>query len=274
MRVEIIIVVVPSVLSIAGGVFTLLSYALFPSTRSSAQVLAVYLSFAGMCYGGLTFFHSLIGDSPVLCSITAAAAAYFNNVALFTTVVVANFMRRIFFGVTGPGSDSAHSSGAGSAMVLSRLDNAVIWLLPGALAALPFSTGHYGRNENDIFCWIEGSEEGSNDNLHDTFSHVWQLTVIGIPAASGIIYNFCVYYNILRSVKAWRNMEGANQANIDVVMAVINRIRWYPIILAVVYIMPLVHRLYHFATGDNTSLLSALGAGSLKMQGGTRQNVT
>jgi hypothetical protein len=36
--------------------------------------------------------------------------------------------------------------------------------------------------------------------------------------------------------------SGSNQVDLDSVMAVINRIRWYPIILAVVYILPLVHR--------------------------------
>lgn len=123
-----------------------------------------------------------------------------DNAALFTTVVVANYMRRIFFGLTG-------SSNSGGAMSLSIQDNAFIWVLPAILAALPFTTGHYGYNDDDIFCWIEGVGEGGNDHMRDAFSLLWQGLVVGIPAAIGICYNFWVYYSILKNVKAWKNVR-------------------------------------------------------------------
>ena len=118
-----------------------------------------------------------------------------DNTSLFTTIVVARFMYRIFFGMM------SHSESAGS-MKLSARAVVFIWVIPALLAALPFSTGHYGRNDDDMFCWIEGMNDESNDNHQaKVFSLVWQAVVVGIPVISGISYNVWVYYSILKNIQ-------------------------------------------------------------------------
>jgi hypothetical protein len=92
-------------------------------------------------------------------------------------------MRRIFIGMTSP---QEHTG----VMKLSIGHYLFIWLLPAVLAVLPLTTGHYGHNENDIFCWVEGmSNEDGVNKMHNLFSFLWQLMTVGLPVTVGISYN-------------------------------------------------------------------------------------
>ena len=112
--------------------------------------------------------------------------------------VVASYMRRIFFGVTGQGDRSG--SGSGGGMNIRPASYLFIWGLPAVLAVLPLTTRNYGHTENDVFCWIAHDEE---DAKSVAFSKLWQAVTVGIPATVGVGYNMWVYYRIMRGIHAW-----------------------------------------------------------------------
>ena len=146
-------------------------------------------------------------DTPTSVTNYVLMCTYADNAALFTTVVVASYMRRIFFGLT--------NQSISGPMNLSLANYAFIWVLPAILSALPFTTRHYGRNEDDIFCWIKGGRSGDdNDRVHDFFSFFWQAVVVGLPAGIGISYNFWVYFKILQSIRTWSNVSEATPFSI------------------------------------------------------------
>ena len=52
-----------------------------------------------------------------------------------------------------------------------------------------------------MFCWI-ADKDADNESTEDAISMMWQTIVVGIPALSGVLYNFYVYFRIFRKIRA------------------------------------------------------------------------
>ena len=125
---------------------------------------------------------------------------------------------------------------------------------PLIYALLPFSTKSYGKNENTLSCWIL-----INDEVKDA-SDAWQLIFFGFVFLA-ICFTSYVYFSVfykftdlrvslifialvaalfIHSMPSFSQDRGSETSN--KIVDAIDRVKWYPIILVVVYIVPFLIR--------------------------------
>jgi hypothetical protein len=252
-------------LSVFGGLFTLLSYLSFPSYRSPSQVYALWLAVAAIGYGIIPFF-SFVYSDPLICKIVGFLDNYFYLTALFTTAVIANCMRQIF--LLEPSHSSAISSSSSPRsslkLALQPKNYLFVWLLPFCLNLLPLLTNHFGRVENggSHLCWIETESKSKRRN---NLGLIWMGVTMYIPLLLCFLFNAYVYIAIWQRVKTWKvclsplplsplhlsltvlpslaHVPQIISPEISLKLGIaINRIAWYPVILVLVYIFPVIYR--------------------------------
>ena len=189
-------------LSIFGGVFTILSYYLFPLSRSPSQVYALWLAIAAIGYGSIPFFSFLNHDHPIICKLTGFIDNYFYLTAIFTTAVIANCMKQIFLVGDEP-SHQTYQTRESIKLAIQPKNYVFVWILPLFLNLLPLTTHHFGLVENGgmHLCWIKTD---SDDIRRNQIGLIWMGVTMYIPLLICFFFNASIYFSIRQKVKAWR----------------------------------------------------------------------
>lgn len=139
-------------------------------------------------------FLPILYRSPLACKIYGGTSTYFTLISLFSTVVVADCMRKIFLRY---GSQSQE----GSIVQVQKEYYIFVFLFPLTFVWLPATTNSFGINDHDIFCWIK--IDSSND-LHNDIGFMWILLTFYVPYLCGICFNTYVYANVFYWVSVWK----------------------------------------------------------------------
>lgn len=182
-----LVVLIASTLSIVGSLFTILTYLLFPDLRSKSQVFAIWLAVAALGYC-LPVYFAEYNHLKYFCRLYGPIVIYFDLVAVFTTVVVANIMYDIF-------------ATCGQRIQIVRKHYIFVFVAPLILVSLPFTTNHYGSSGGELFCWIKTSTGNVKRNR---LGYMWEGVTFFIPLCAALIYNFWVYGYIILRVKQWQ----------------------------------------------------------------------
>jgi hypothetical protein len=224
---QMIFVVISGILSILGGIFTISTFLLFPSLRARSQVFAIWLAICGIFSGLVPLCRQYYINKHAWCAFVGAVDNYFYLVALFTTVTIANCIRMIFL---------VDSTGSTTGRLDVKLRHYIfVWICPLCLTALPTVTNHYGRNENALSCWIITD---SSSQMRNHIGYLWQGVTLYFPLLLAFIFNIYVYVSVTHLVKSW----DASSTVSEKLQAIVNRIRWYPVVLFAVYIFPTMQR--------------------------------
>jgi hypothetical protein len=112
------------------------------------------------------------------------------------------------------------------------------------LAILPATTDNYGPAEG--ICWI---------TIHGdkyTAGSIWRMTMLYVPLWIVIVYNFAVYYQVIRQIK---KLESITSCNLEYINQVINKLRMYPIILTFTWLPANINRIVAIFDPDHPSLI-------------------
>ncbi len=130
---------VPAILSILGGSFMLLSFAVFPKLRNPFGKISMWLAISGIGTG----LYPLMGNHGVrsaLCYIQSFVGTYFTLVSMFTSTIIVTAIYQIFY-------SSTVSSIVTFDVTLLKI--AYAWGLSAVLSLLPFTTNSYGIDDYD-----------------------------------------------------------------------------------------------------------------------------
>jgi hypothetical protein len=191
-------------LSIGGGLFTILSYYLFPLSRSPSQVYALWLAIAAIGYGSIPFFSFLNHDHPMICKMTGFFDNYFYLTAIFTTAVIANCMKKIFLGGDEQSQHQTYQTRESYIKLAIQPKNYLfVWVFPLFLNLLPLSTNHFGPVENGgiHLCWIKTD---SNDIRRNHIGLIWMGVTMYIPLLLCFFFSASIYFSIWQKVRAWK----------------------------------------------------------------------
>ncbi len=70
-----------------------------------------------------------------------------------------------------------------------------VWGFPLIFACIPLITNHYGRNDDDIFCWINSN---SSSSKHNQIAILEQFLCFYIPFLLILVYNIYVYVVVFK----------------------------------------------------------------------------
>lgn len=182
--------------------------------------------------------------SHLACKIYGGTSTYFTLISLFSTIVVADCMRKIFLRFSSQSQDSVQV-----VQVLKEY-YLFVFLFPLTFVWLPATTNSFGINDHDLFCWIKID---SSDEVHNDIGSMWIIVTFYLPYVCGICYNTYVYANVFYWVSVWKvlsfcifkiSLQAKRRSPLeaDRLMSVVERIKWYPIILLACYTVPLIHR--------------------------------
>jgi hypothetical protein len=130
-------VVIPSILSIFGSLFIIVSYVTFQKLRSSVGTYVLWFALSGFGNSLYPFLGSGDDGSP-LCIIQSLIGTYFLLSTFFTSTILSHLLYSIF-----------HRPSR-QPIQISILEYLYCWGLPIILVCIPFTTNSYGR-DNDRF---------------------------------------------------------------------------------------------------------------------------
>mmetsp|Transcript_16289 Transcript_16289/g.24546 ORF Transcript_16289/g.24546 Transcript_16289/m.24546 type:complete len:243 (+) Transcript_16289:65-793(+) len=214
-------------LTISGSLFTISTYFIFPESRTTSQVFAVWLAIGALGVIGSSFYGHL-------CITSAVTVSYFSLITICTAIVVSTSIRRIFDGYRRDLFDQRHIQ-----FQIETWHYAFVWGTPLVLAALPLTTDSYGRNDGDIYCWIKTDFEEGNE-VRNHIGYMWEVVTFYAPLVLGVGYISVVYSRVIGHINGWKNDSvGTSRKKAQ---RVVSRLYWYPIILVAVYILPFTRR--------------------------------
>ena len=119
---------------------------------------------------------------------------YFALVTLFTTVIYSVTIARLFATLNSSSNVNRHT------IVVKPVHVVFVWILPFFLALLPFTTGSYGRNRSDLYCWIKTDTQNTATN---TAGFMWEFFALYLWVILAMGYNFYVYSTVVRRIHQW-----------------------------------------------------------------------
>jgi hypothetical protein len=138
-------------------------------------------------------FLPMLYRSHLACKIYGGTSTYFNLISLFSTIVVADCMRKIFLRYSSQSQDTA-------VQVLKEY-YFFVFLFPLTFVWLPATTNSFGINDHDLFCWIKID---SSDEVHNDIGFMWIIVTFYLPYVCGICFNTYVYANVFYWVSVWK----------------------------------------------------------------------
>jgi hypothetical protein len=179
------LVVLATSLSLMGSMFTFSTYIIFDGLRTPSQTFALWLGVGSTGYGLLTFFRDAASEYHLICVITGVFETYMNQVAIFTTVVVADCMRRILISI--PNHLQEYT------VRIEIWHFILVWIVPMPLSLLPLITHSYGRGFHEESCWIENNYAG----------FLWMAGIFYLPFFISLLFNGWVYSTIYFQIQNW-----------------------------------------------------------------------
>lgn len=125
----------------------------------------------------------------------AANIGYFALVTLFTTVIYSVTIARLFATLNSSSNVNKHT------IVVKPSHIVFVWILPFGIALLPFTTGSYGRNRSDLYCWIKTDTHNETTN---NAGYAWEFFTLYLWVIMAISYNFFVYSTVVRRIHQWQ----------------------------------------------------------------------
>ena len=171
-------------LSLVGNATSFTTWYMFPDLRSTSQTFALWLAIGSTGYNICTILQQFIDQNGMLCNVIASIDNYFSLVSIFTTVIVAFYMKIIFL----PSSTTITDR-----MKLKKWYYYFVFTLPVPICLLPFTTNSYGKNEGDIYCWLRTD---SNNEEKNTIGFMWQMLSFYVPLIICILYIAFIYTKI------------------------------------------------------------------------------
>lgn len=227
-----------SILGVMGGFFILFSYVYFPQSRKPSFTLIAQLA----AYDSLScvaMFLSL-SDTYGSCIVQSFMITFFQLGGALMTVVIANFLYVLIVTRQHP-----------PAKYISR-NFVIVNVVCLVLSCLPFATGSYGNV--GLWCWITESDRLVEEGLFETPGVWWRFICFYVPLWMVVAYNIYIYRQLLHEVKKTgeshfgTSVDGAADKVKYATIRLINRLKWYPIILGVCYFPATVLRIYEIAT--------------------------
>lgn len=124
----------------------------------------------------------------------AVAAGYFALVTLCTTVIYSITIAKLFSSLNNNHSEK-------HAITVKPWHFAFVWVLTFFVALLPYTTGSYGRNRSDLYCWIKTDTQNQTTN---TAGYVWEIFILYLWVVLAIGYNAYVYSTVVRRIHEWK----------------------------------------------------------------------
>eukprot|EP01130_Rhizamoeba_saxonica_P009668 TRINITY_DN3941_c0_g1_i2.p1 TRINITY_DN3941_c0_g1~~TRINITY_DN3941_c0_g1_i2.p1 ORF type:complete len:243 (-),score=32.25 TRINITY_DN3941_c0_g1_i2:590-1318(-) len=124
------------------------------------------------------------------------------------------------------------------------------WVTALLFALFPLVTSSYGLS--GIWCWIVNT---------DTASSVWRFLVFYIPLYLMILVVIVLYVMIIYNVIKYFKKSDTDDKSKKRVRRQLNRLKLYPIIFLLLYIFPIINRIYDWSSdGDQSFFLFLMQA--------------
>lgn len=209
---------ITNTISAIGCIFIILAYVTMKRDLFSIR-LVVYMSIADL-------IHSLCLIISPLSSIWCLVQSILLEFSSASSILWSAIMAFAIFQVVVKNDDYVERN--------EKLFVIIGYILPLILTCLPLSTNSYGYTQG--WCWIKS---GNND-------FIWRLVCFYMVLFCVIIYNLVVYWIVFKKI---RN-EIINAIDDEEVQSInkdlLNRLRFYPIILIVCYSAVTIKRVYEF----------------------------
>lgn len=128
------VTLIPSILSVCGCLFIILSYFTFIKLQSSVGRFILWFALSGLGNALYPFFGSP-SDGTVICYLQSMIGTYFLLSNVFTSTILSHLLYCIFYIPSYP------------KIKISRYHYLFSWGLPLIFTALPFITDSYGRED-------------------------------------------------------------------------------------------------------------------------------
>eukprot|EP01138_Halocafeteria_seosinensis_P009201 gb/GECG01009403.1/.p1 GENE.gb/GECG01009403.1/~~gb/GECG01009403.1/.p1 ORF type:complete len:438 (+),score=38.00 gb/GECG01009403.1/:1-1314(+) len=233
---------VVSTLSMIGSGFIIFCYFHYKHLRNFAFTLVLVLSFNDF-FNQITIF--LTPDAKdlnsmrdpgskitPLCAAQATMESFFElSSILWTSAIAATLYMSVFMRLPATRIRSSFKY-----MVL------VCQGIPLVLTAVPGALGKFGPA--GAWCWINKDEQG------------WRWGQFFAPLWLAIIFNAVVYIMIIRKIKGFHRVTAAvDEESAQAMLNIVKRLRFYPLILVVVWIMATVNRIVEEAKNEEVYAL-------------------
>ena len=129
-----------------------------------------------------------------VCAHVCVASGYFALVTLFTTVIYSVTIAKLFAYL-----NSNHAEKL--SITVKPAHFLFVWVLTFLIALLPYTTGSYGRNRSDLYCWIKTDTHNERTN---TAGYLWEIFVLYLWVVCAIGYNAYVYSTVVRRIHLWK----------------------------------------------------------------------
>jgi len=215
--------VVGSTVSMIGSGFIILMYLAYTDLRKFAFRLVAMLSVCDLILG----FGIYLGDGTVdnsLCRFQAFIIQFGSMGGVFWTAVIAYSIREVV--LVQPRNDRIEDN--------MSCYHAFVWTTAFISSILPFFTNSYGNA--DGWCWI--SKYGDHETA--SWGTFWRMTCFYIPLWVTIFFIIVVYRRTLRVLD--RSAEN------------FRRMRWYPLVLIIIYFFATVDRVWQLFGTPNYEL--------------------
>lgn len=181
---------ISSILSFLGCTMMVLYYLYFPADRAVAHVFCLWLGICGIGLASTTFIIvDEIKTGDILCIIFPMIEDYFILCGSFTTVIIAIRVKKIIFQDMG-------------CLQLSdqhlRYYFAFIWGLPLILVLLPLTTGSYGKNDDDFYCFLKHDRDGKQ--LENIIAKIWLVMAFYVPILLSMFTIIVIYSQCIRQL--------------------------------------------------------------------------
>lgn len=231
-----ITLVVCACLSILGCLI-IISFSLsFKKLRSYTFRLVTYLAVADL-------FASISKDY-----LGFIIPGYLNIGWCLTQALVQNYSQMASLFITGIISFSLYEMIVNNNTEISKNEKFFVifsFVLPVILTPLPLITNSYG--DSNGWCWIVYEKD------IDTF---WMIFEFHGQLVITILMNIFFYYKIYKRL----SFDECLSQNSELVKKVMNRIKWYPIILMICFGPSLVHRIYYSIEKEDNMWVNLISA--------------
>lgn len=115
-------------------------------------------------------------------------------VTLSTTVIYSITIAQLFATLNSSSNVNRHT------IVVKPVHVIFVWVIPFFIALLPYTTGSYGRNRSDLYCWLKTDTANHTTN---TAGYAWEFLILYLWVILAISYNFFVYSTVVRRIHMW-----------------------------------------------------------------------
>lgn len=209
--------------SVAGSLFIILSFSLFPKLRKFSYKLVLWLSVSDLVNQSTSYFGNP-NDNAFECFVQAAGMQFFSVASFMWTVCIAHVLRSTVVGKRADIEDA-----------YPRM-HTLVW----TAAALSTLVPSWKYGPTGAWCWIEGD---------DLTGKILRFACYYAPLWFAIGYNVYAYYCVIRTLRRVQLLANsmradANQPKFE--MKAVSRLGWYPSILIFTHIVGTVNRIQNW----------------------------